>query len=121
MSNELSIIDIPEALNRAMGDVGFLQMMLDEFQRMIPDFMARIEQAVQFKDMDTLGKDAHQFKGTAANLGAKTIAAAALELEQIGRSGNLENSSAALADLQHAVKTFNQHLLQIEWSCVTVD
>jgi HPt (histidine-containing phosphotransfer) domain-containing protein len=121
MSNELPIIDIPEALNRAMGDVSFLQMMIDEFQHMIPDFMTRIEQAVQLKDLDMLGKDAHQFKGTAANLGAKTIAAAALELEQIGRSGNPDNIGAALADLQQAVKNFNQHLLQIEWSCVTVD
>ena len=121
MNNEHPILDIPEALNRAMGDVDFLQMMLDEFQRMIPDFMTRIEQAVQFNDMDALSKDAHQFKGTAANLGAKSIAAAALELEQIGKSGKTDGSASALSELQAAVSRFTEHLPQVEWSAVTAD
>jgi two-component system sensor histidine kinase/response regulator len=118
MSNDIPVIDISEALNRAMGDVEFLQMMLAEFQRMIPDFMSRIRQALQFNDMGNLAKDAHQFKGTAANLGAKIIAAAALELEQIGKIGNSENGESAYAELQEAVTAFNHHLNQIEWSTI---
>jgi two-component system sensor histidine kinase/response regulator len=118
MSNDLPVIDIPEALHRAMGDVDFLQMMLAEFQRMIPDFMSRIQQAIQFNNMDSLAKDAHQFKGTAANLGAKIIAEAALELEQIGKTGNSEKSKSVYAELQEAVTVFNQNLAQIEWSTI---
>lgn len=119
MSNDLPVIDISEALHRAMGDVDFLQMMLAEFQRTIPDFLSRIRQALQFNDMDSLAKDAHQFKGTAANLGAKIIAAVALELEQIGKTGNPENGEFAYAELQEAVTTFNHRLAQIEWSTIT--
>jgi HPt (histidine-containing phosphotransfer) domain-containing protein len=118
MSNDLPVIDISEALNRAMGDVDFLQMMLAEFQRTIPDFLSRIDQALQFNDMDSLAKDAHQFKGTAANLGAKIIAAVALKLEQAGKSGNPENGESAFAELQEAVTAFNHHLARVEWSTV---
>lgn len=118
MSNDLPVIDISEALNRAMGDVEFLQVMLAEFQHMIPDFMSRIKKALQFNDMGSLARIAHQFKGTAANLGAKIIAAAALELEQIGKIGNSEMVGSAYADLQEAVTAFNHHLAQIEWSTI---
>lgn len=119
MSEQLPVIDIPEALNRAMGDVDFLKMMLDEFQRMIPDFVDRIGHAVQHADMDNLGKDAHQFKGTAANLGAKNIAACALELEQIGKQGTTENSQAAYDKLTEAVNAFKHQYAQIDWSAVS--
>jgi HPt (histidine-containing phosphotransfer) domain-containing protein len=118
MSNDLPVIDISEALNRTMGDVDFLQMMLNEFQRTIPKFLSRIKQALQFNDMDSLAKDAHQFKGTAANLGAKIIAAEALKLERIGKTGNCENGESAYAELQEAVTTFNHYLAQIEWSTI---
>lgn len=120
MSDQPPIIDIPEALNRAMGDVDFLKMMMEEFQRMIPDFVDRIGVAVQNADMDNLGQDAHQFKGTAANLGAKAIAACALELEQIGRQGNAEDSQVAYDRLTQAVDTFKQHYAQIDWSAVSL-
>jgi HPt (histidine-containing phosphotransfer) domain-containing protein len=118
MSDDLPVIDISEALNRAMGDVDFLQMMLAEFQRTIPDFLSRINRALQFNDMDSLAKDAHQFKGTAANLGAKIIAAVALKLEQIGKTGNSENGESTYAELQEAVTAFNHQLARIEWPTI---
>lgn len=119
MTTDLPIIDISEALSRSMGDTDFLRMMLDEFKRMIPDFMHRIEQSIQLNDMHTLAKDAHQFKGTAANLGAKAIAAAALELEKIGKNDDPEPSRSAFAKLQDAVRIFTRHLAQIEWSDIS--
>lgn len=119
MSEKPPIIDLADALNRAMGDVDFLKMMLEEFQQMIPEFVSKISQAVHYADMDNLGQDAHQFKGTAANLGAKDIAACALELERIGKTGAAEKSQAAYDKLAEAVKTFEQHYNQIDWSTVS--
>lgn len=118
MSDDLPVIDIPEALNRAMGDVDFLQTMLAEFQHTIPDFLSRIKQALHVNDMNSLAKDAHQFKGTAANLGAKIIVAAALKLEQIGKTGDFANCESAYTELQKAVTDFNHYLAQIEWSAI---
>lgn len=119
MSNETPIIDLAEALNRTMGDVDFLKMMLEEFQRTIPDFISRIGDALQSDDMQNLGKDAHQFKGTAASLGAKAIAACALELERIGKDGLNEGGQAAYDKLTQAVEAFEQHYAHIDWSTIS--
>ena len=118
MADDKPIVDIPEALSRAMGDIDFLKMMLDELQGVMPEFVARLQKAIQQDDMVTLGSAAHQLKGSAANLGAKAIAAAALELERIGKSGASKGGMQAIERLEVAVEEFKHHLTQIDWSSV---
>lgn len=119
MNDDITIIDIPDALNRSMGDVAFLKMMLEELHRTVPDYVTRIRNALQANDMKTLGNDAHQFKGAAANLGAKAIAQAALQLEQMGKSGSAENADEALDELDQAISAFNHYYNEIDWEAVT--
>jgi HPt (histidine-containing phosphotransfer) domain-containing protein len=119
MPEETPIIDIDDALKRAMGDVDFLKMMFEEFISMLPDYINRINQAIQQADMEALGKDAHQFKGAAANLGAQAIAACALELEQIGKGGTSQRVSAAFDQLTQAVETFVKYYTDMDWSTVS--
>lgn len=121
MTEQYPVIDIPEALDRSMGDVQFLQAMLDEFQRMIPDFVGRIENALNNEDLEALGRDAHQFKGTAANLGAKRIAAVALALEQMGKNGDAQGGPQAFAHLRSAVDDFIHHLAFLDWTSIGQD
>ncbi len=118
MPDKKTIVDIPEALNRAMGDVDFLKTMLDELQGMIPEFATRLQKALRQDDMDSLDKDAHQLKGSAANLGAKAIAAAAWELEKIGKSGTSAGAEQAFQRLEGAIEDFKQHMAQLDWSAV---
>jgi HPt (histidine-containing phosphotransfer) domain-containing protein len=113
------VLDLSEALRRAMGDAQFLKMMLDEFHALIPDFITRIENACQEPDMASMGKDAHQLKGAAANLSAKTLAAAALKLEQIGKSGNPEGCEQALEELKQAAENFSRQIIRIDWAGMT--
>lgn len=119
MEDGTPIIDINEALNRAMGDVDFLKMMLEELHRTIPDYTSRIQQSMQSRDSESLGSDAHQFKGAAANLGAKAIANAALQLERIGKSGTLEGAQEAYDQLEQTIETFDRHFKQIDWGAIT--
>jgi HPt (histidine-containing phosphotransfer) domain-containing protein len=93
-------------------------MMMDEFEKTIPEFMTRLENALGQNDMQSLGRDAHQFKGAAANLGAKAIAAIALELEKIGKSGDGNGAEEALSGLKAEVDKFNQKLSEIDWSAL---
>ncbi len=120
MENTL-VIDLGEALKRAMGDVDFLKMMLNEFHNTIPDFLSRLENAYRESDMLSIGKDAHQLKGAAANLGAKSIAGAALKLEQIGKSANPEGCGRALDELKQAAEGFSRHFARINWAEVRSD
>ena len=118
MNDDTPIIDIPEALNRSMGDVDFLKMMLEELHRTVPDYAARIRNAIQARDMETLGSDAHQFKGAAANLGAKAMAHVALQLEQMGKSGSVEKADETLGKLDQAISAFNRFFEEIDWDAV---
>jgi HPt (histidine-containing phosphotransfer) domain-containing protein len=118
MQDGTPIIDIPEALNRAMGDVDFLKEMLEELHRSIPDFTSRIQHAMQSDNAGALGSDAHQFKGAAANLGAKALAHAALQLEQIGKSGSLEGAQEAFDRLEQAIEAFVGYLKEIDWTTI---
>ena len=116
MSDPLPVLDLPEALDRSLGDAEFLQMMMDEFQKSIPDFIDRFETSLRLQDMEALGRDAHQLKGASANLGAKTVAAAALELEKIGKSGQSEDAARVLTRLKAEIAVFKQKLAEIDWT-----
>jgi HPt (histidine-containing phosphotransfer) domain-containing protein len=111
-------IDLPEALNRAMGDVEFLKMLLGELHNTIPDFKSRLAESRQAGDLSAMGKTAHQLKGAAANLGASALAAAALKLEQIGKSSDPAGCDQAFEDLERAVLNFDQYLSEIDWASV---
>ena len=121
MSNEKTVIDIGEALKRAMGDADFLRVMLEELHRSIPGFVSRIENALNSNDTESLGSDAHQFKGAAANLGAKALAHAALQLEKIGKSGALEGAAEAFDHLEQSIADFNHNFQAIDWSAVSAE
>ena len=118
MPENLPVLDIADALNRSLGDAEFLKMMMDEFEKTIPEFMTRLKNALDQNDMQSLGRDAHQFKGAAANLGAKAIAAIALELEKIGKSSDGNGAEEALSGLKVEVDKFNQKLSEIDWSAL---
>jgi HPt (histidine-containing phosphotransfer) domain-containing protein len=118
MSQKVSIIDFPEALNRTLGDVAFLRTMLYEFQRIAPDFIESIHRALQNEDMDNLAKDAHQLKGAAANLGIKTIASIALELEKLGKNGHSGEGLHILQRMRDAMDQFSALLPTIDWSAL---
>lgn len=116
MSEEIPLLDLDDALNRALGDAAFLKMMFEEFQQMIPDLMAAMAIAIQKGDLDSLGKSAHQIKGAAANLGATAVSAAALNLERIGKSGSPQDAHAAFERLDSAQTALFHHIHQLDWS-----
>lgn len=119
MAGDKSIIDIDDALKRALGDVAFLRMMFEEMIRTLPDYLDPIQKAIQIGDMALLNRSAHQFKGAAANLGAKEVSQAAFRLEKIGKSGNGIDADTAFADLQNAIDAFKRQWSRIDWSALS--
>ncbi len=116
MSKDLPILDLDDALHRALGDVAFLKMMFDEFEQMLPEMVATITKEMEAGDLTGLGKSAHQLKGAAANLGATAVSAAALALERIGKSGNAKDVHAALDRLKSAQQALFAYIDRIDWS-----
>ncbi len=95
------------------------QMFGDKFPTVIEknikntmDNVARMEKAIQQKDLETLEGAAHSVKGTSAQFGAMQLSAAALEMEQLARDGDLEQASALLNDVRAAQERVAQIMQQ---------
>jgi HPt (histidine-containing phosphotransfer) domain-containing protein len=69
----------------------------------IPDairLVGRIRDAVDAAEPERLGQEAHALKGAAGNFGAARVVAASLDLEMMGKAGDLSGSKAVLASLE---------------------
>ncbi len=66
------------------------------------DNVARMDEAIQLKDLETLEHVAHSVKGTSAQFGAVQLNIAALEMEKLAKDGDLEQASTLLTDLRAA-------------------
>jgi signal transduction histidine kinase/DNA-binding response OmpR family regulator len=111
-------LDVKGALERAMGDASFLKMMLDEFRQQKESYLENILAALTLQDADKIKKEAHTLKGTAANLGLIQISKAALNLENLGRAGNLTEASDILKQLKGHYQQLDQHIDNIDWNAV---
>ncbi len=81
------------------GDSEFIAELLQDFLQQAPELIAWIDRAVQEGDAAALQHAAHTLKGSARSIGAESFAASALTLEQMGRSGHIENAPDALQQL----------------------
>lgn len=116
MVQDSKIMDLEKALKRGLGDVAFVQMILDDFHHMLPDFMFRLKKAVANNAMVQLSRDAHELTGAAGNLAAEQIVAAALVLEQAAKKGNLPEARDALDQVKAAIDEFENHITRINWA-----
>ena len=87
------------ALERVGGDEDLLREIAGLFLEDYPSLMTKIQQAVAANDAQNLERAAHSLKGSIANFGSDAAYQAALDLEQMGRSKNLEQALEAHAQL----------------------
>ena len=121
MPKNQPVIDFSEALMRTLGDVDFLKSMLLEFQSIAPNCLERIENALQSRNVEALAREAHQFKGSAANLGIKVVASIALDLERVGKTSDYKSGMQALQELKKAIAQFNTFLDATDFSTLSSD
>ena len=96
---------LPSPINREMildrvgGDEELLREITSIFLEEYPALIGEIQAAVVSGDLKRLERAAHSLKGSVANFGAQTATDAAYRLETIGRKGQVDQASDALADL----------------------
>ena len=105
-------IDLPKALEEFLGQKEVLNEILVSFQTKVQEQISLIEQALNTEDAETVRKEAHAIKGGAANLTADPLAAVALELENIGKSGRLEKGASTLHALENELNRLSTFLQQ---------
>ena len=98
----LEPLDYETALEEFEGDEDFLKEVLNGFLDNVNSQIRTIRQALSEGDAETVRKEAHAIKGGAANLTADELSGIAFELENVGKSANLNTGSAILEELENA-------------------
>ena len=103
-SMDTQIFDRAAALDRVGGDLDLLielaGMFLEDSSRMLD----QIGDAVEQGDVDALTRAAHTLKGAVGNFSAQAAFDAAMNLEMIGRGGDLSEAQGAYEKLAEEVK-----------------
>jgi PAS domain S-box-containing protein len=87
-------------LARMMGDEGFAREVAAQFLDELPTLLGKLKEGVTGKDLESVWKQAHKMKGSAANVGGEALRNVALELEQAGRSGDLSTVVNRISELE---------------------
>jgi PAS domain S-box-containing protein len=95
---------IDTLLDRCMGDVEVVSMILNEFEQRTAVDLAEIKQCIEKVDCEGIARVAHALKGASGILAADAVAGVALKLEQMGRKGVLADEQQLLSQLNDEVK-----------------
>ncbi len=99
-SGDEPCLDWQGALRNLEGDEEFLCELAEMFLVQSPNLLVTVEEAVSNQSGDELQRAAHALKGSSQVIGGKATAAAALQLENLGRAGKLDEARAELAILK---------------------
>ena len=94
------------ALEQASDDAELLQELIDLFHDSSASDLAKIKQGAARGDAAMMGDASHSIKGAAASLGIESIRAVTAELEEAGRSGDLDGAKKLLPHLESLLLQF---------------
>ena len=112
-SDQLVRLDYAVALERLGGDEELLQEVALLFLEEYPSLLSELRAAEQTGNAHRLERAAHSLKGSVANFGAECAVQAALNLETIGRSGDLTGAKDALLELEAVMAKLQPSFEQI--------
>jgi len=83
-----------------MDDDDLAHTVIDGFLEDIPKQIEALRSYLEAGDMAAALRQAHTIKGASANVGGEALRAAAIEMENAGRAGDLEAVKARLLDIE---------------------
>ncbi|MCJ7578124.1 MAG: response regulator, partial [candidate division Zixibacteria bacterium] len=109
-SEPVETIDLESALRRFDGDKEFFKEMLQEFLSYMPKQLDKLAEAIKTGEAKVVEREAHSLKGAAGNLGAKLMADLALQLEFLGRKGDLAVAEEIVCNLRTAFEHLEEYI-----------
>ena len=107
-------IDYDSLLQRCVGNAGVMEKILNKFQEQVQQDMDKLTSSVRAADAEQITLLAHALKGAAGNLSAESLREVAAQLEQLGRSGDLEQAEEHCARLHQEVQRCLDYLSTTE-------
>lgn len=104
------LFDREAALGRLGGDLELLKELAELYKQEYPRAVARLQAAVASQDPVAVRSVAHELKGVVSNFEAKPAFAAALALENMGRSARLEGAPTLVVALGELLNSLRDEL-----------
>ncbi|OGR26181.1 MAG: hypothetical protein A2277_19045 [Desulfobacterales bacterium RIFOXYA12_FULL_46_15] len=98
--------DRKKLLERFGGDEEAALIILDSFFQEAPEFLEKIGDAINKKDMEEVRCNSHALKGAAANVNAERLKKTALEMENKAKNGNPDSFVEIYPTLQNEYQRF---------------
>jgi len=109
------MIDRKVALSRVGGDTELLKEIAVLFLDTYPEVLEEIRTATQQGDAQMLERSAHGLKGSVANFGAAAAVDAARQLENMGRTRQMDEASQGLRNLELALAGLRPELEALKY------
>ena len=113
VTEQLVQLNYAVALDRLGGDEELLQEVARLFLDEYPSMLSAIEKAVLANDPIQVERSAHSLKGSVSNFGADGAYEAALQLERMGRVGNLAGAREAYVTLAEIMTRLRPRLMSV--------
>jgi HPt (histidine-containing phosphotransfer) domain-containing protein len=110
------VFDRGQLLERLEGDAALLDEIVALYRETCPALVADLRQAASSRDADAVYRTAHALKGMVAQFGAPAATAALLEIERLGREGNLERLDACVTTALDEIERLDEALNRLERS-----
>ena len=78
----------------------------------LPALLADLAEGFERKDLQSIGKQAHKLKGSAANVGGDALRDVALRVETAGKAGDLEGAIRCIPELESNAAQLQEALRQ---------
>jgi CheY-like chemotaxis protein/HPt (histidine-containing phosphotransfer) domain-containing protein len=107
---EVVVLDREVLMSRALGQADFVRTIAGVFRDQAPGYLADLATALRLRDTRKLADVAHKVKGSADLLGGRATRAAAIALEQLGRTGDLAGAEPAAERLRVEIERLRDAL-----------
>ncbi len=92
------------ALDQAADDEDLLNELLDIFKTSLEADIQQIEEGIKASDAHIVASAAHSIKGAASSLGIQGIAELTRQIEDDGKSGNIDTAVTHLPQLKQMLQ-----------------
>ncbi|HWP43608.1 MAG TPA: response regulator, partial [Blastocatellia bacterium] len=110
---DANVIDRAALMKQFDGDSELMRLIIETFIECQAEYLSKVRDAVDEGDAKRLYTVAHSLKGAISNFHAPSVSALAVELEMMGRNGDLPGAGEKLAELELGIKSMNEALAEI--------
>jgi HPt (histidine-containing phosphotransfer) domain-containing protein len=101
-----------EFLGRMVDDEDFARAVSAGFLEDLPKQLMALKEQVAQEDLESVWKQAHKMKGSAASVGGEALRDAALKVEQAGKAGDLAALAGRISELEVQTARLQEALQQ---------